>query len=365
MSDEKKPSRSKEATQPSEGRAVVPVVAKVLAEIPGIPLVGPLVGSLFDLLKQRTERLRASIQREQEERLAKFYGDMIDGESPALDEQVAQAMLDDKDFHAIVRACLADIEAEKTEAYASMARSFATHAVEKQRRRHFILALRDLSAEELEILRNACIAKSHSLIPAQGSSMNEGHFLSGGAPGTPRSIAIANLAARGFVHDEKLSEAGSAFAQACWRPEQLTPGAIGYRVWSGHNIAIVSYELGSSAAVALATSLQNDLRVAGAKSNIIAITRSNGQQARLISTMAILLVGTKTEHLDANLPYLVEFSKRVPTLLFCEADQGLSHEELAVFGRVQRGGRSDEEVIADIRSRVVERSAAMAGRGRV
>jgi len=105
--------------------------------------------------------------------------------------------------------------------------------------------------------------------------------------------------------------------------------------------------------------------VAGAKSNIIAITRSNGQQARLISTMAILLVGPKTEHLDANLPYLVEFSKRVPTLLFCEADQGLSHEELAVFGRVQRGGRSDEEVIADIRSRVVERSAAMAGRGRV
>ena len=195
--------------------------------------------------------------------------------------------------------------------------------------------------------------------------MSEGYFLKGGAPGTPRSIAIANLAARGFVHDEKLSVAGGAFAQACWRPEQLTPGAIGYLVWSGHNIAIVSYELGSSAAVALATSLQNDLRAAGAKSNIIAITRSNGQQASLISTMAILLVGAKTEHLDANLPYLVEFSKRVPTLLFCEADRGPSYEDLAVFGRVQRGGRSDEEVIAEIRSRVVERSAAMAGRGRV
>ena len=166
MSDEKKPSRSKEAAQPSEGRAVVPVVAKVLAEIPGIPLVGPLVGSLFDLLKERTERLRASIQREQEERLAKFYGDMIDGESPALDEQVAQAMLNDKDFHAIVRACLADIEAEKTEAYASMARSFATHAVEKQWRRHFILALRDLSRPRAEGISDQRTEGENTLSPS-------------------------------------------------------------------------------------------------------------------------------------------------------------------------------------------------------
>ena len=363
MNDETKPNRSKGATLPSEGRAIVPIVAKVLAEVPGIPFVGPLVGSLFDLLNERTERLRTSIQREQEERLAKFYRGMLDGGSPALDEQVAQAMLDDDDFHAIVRACLADIEAEKTEAYATMARKIATHAVEKQWRRHFILALRDLSAEELEILRNAYIAKSHSLIPAQGSSMDEGHFLNGGAQGTPRSIALANLAARGFVHEEKLTPAGGAFAKACWRSEQLTPGAIGYRVWSGHNIAIVSYELGVPAAVAFATSLQDELRVAGAKSNIIAITRENGQQARLISTMAILLVGAKTKHFEANLPCLVEFAKKVPVLLVDASGQSQAYEGLAVFGQVLRDGRSDKEVIAEIRGRVVEQSAAMAGRG--
>ena len=274
-------------------------------------------------------------------------------------------MLDDKDFHAIVRACLADIEAEKTEAYATMARKIATNAVEKQWRRHFILALRDLSAEELEILRNACIAKSHSLIPSQGPSMNDGHFLKGGAPGLPRSIAIANLTAKGFVHDEKLSAAGGAFAQACWRPEQLTPGAIGYREWSGHNIAIISYEIGSPAVVALATSLQDELRVAGAMSSIIAITRTNGQQARLISTMAILLVGTDTEHLEANLPHLVEFAKRVPVLVVRDSDQSPSYEGLSVFGRVLRQGRSDKDVIEEIRGHVVKQSASMAGRGRV
>lgn len=360
MREDKKPSRAKEAPLPSEGRAAVPIVAKVLAEVPGMPLLGPLVGSLFDLLKERTDRMRASIQREQEERLAKFYSDMFDAESPALDEQVAQALLDDADFHAIVRACLADIENEKTEAYATMARNIATHAVEKQWRRHFIFALRDLSAEELEILRNAYIAKHHSLIPAQGFSMDESHFLKGSTPGTPRSVALANLAAKGFVHEEKLSPAGGAFAKACWRSEKLTPGAIGYRVWSGHNIAIVSYELGVPAAVAFASSLQGELRVAGAMSTIIAITRDNSQQAGLMPTMAVLLVGARTKHLEVNLPHLVEFAKKVPVLLVDASGQSDLHEALSVFGRVLRDGRSDQEVVAEICGRVIEKSVAMA-----
>ena len=52
----------------------------------------------------------------------------------------------------------------------------------------FNTVLRSLPNEELEILRNACIAKSHSLIPSQGPTMNDGHFLKGGAPGLPMSF---------------------------------------------------------------------------------------------------------------------------------------------------------------------------------
>lgn len=57
-----------------------------------------------------------------------------------------------------------------------------------------------------------------------------------------------------------------------------------------------------------ATSLQAELRLAGAKSNIMAITREIGQQARLMSTIAILLVGPQAKHFEARLPYPVEFA---------------------------------------------------------
>lgn len=258
-------------------------------------------------------------------------------------------MVDDKDFHTLLRACVADSEAEKVGAYAQMARGIASGAVPKEWRRHFILSLRDLAADDLERLRGALIAKENRLIPAQGPSMGQDHFLKPDAPATARAISIGALATRGFALEGKLSKAGATFARACLRPDQLTPSSIGYRTWSGQNFAILNYQMGKSREVdALADKLQDALRAQGVNSTVIAVVRTNEQQARLMFTMRILLLGDRTEGLESNLPQLASFAAKVPTMLVDAGGQAGELPELPLFGRVTGAGRSSGEVIEAI-----------------
>jgi hypothetical protein len=107
-----KPKRAGRGQSESERQAVLPIVAKTLAEGSGVPFVGALVGGLVDLMKEHVGRTREAIQIQNEERLAAFYSEMLEG-GAAMDAQVASVMVDDKDFHALLRACIAEIEAEK------------------------------------------------------------------------------------------------------------------------------------------------------------------------------------------------------------------------------------------------------------
>lgn len=102
-----KPNRTPGPARDSEARVITPIVGKVVAELPGIPLVGPLAGALLDLFKERKDRARESIKREADARLTTFFNEMLHADA-TVDEQVAQAMLDDADFHALLRACVAD-----------------------------------------------------------------------------------------------------------------------------------------------------------------------------------------------------------------------------------------------------------------
>ena len=282
----KKPDRTQgKKPPPSSARTVAGIALKGAVElIPG--------GSILtDLVKARREELRAAMQAEGEKRLDAFYSAMLNTDA-TMEEAVARAMLDDADFHALLRACVAEIEAEKVVAYAALARAIATGAVETEWRRHFVLALRDLSADELTCMRQALVAREHKLIPAQGPSMGQDRFLSPGRPGTHQAIMVGNLVARGFVHESKLSDLGAKFANACWRAEDLTPHSIGFREWSGHNVAIVSYEIGDRRQDELARNLEDALRAICVKSFTAAVMRDNHQQARMNATLAVLLVGS-------------------------------------------------------------------------
>jgi hypothetical protein len=358
-SKSKIPSRVPRNASDSQVGAVAPIVAKVAGESSGFPFVGPLVGALADLIEEHISRTSEAMRREQEQRLADFYADVLDAEAK-MDEQVASAMIDDKDFHALLRACVADIEAEKVRAYANLARGIASGAVAQQWRRHFILSLRDLSADEIECLRRALVAHRNQLIPPHGPpSMGPGNFLRDGEPGTPQAIWMSNLAGRGLIHDKKLSPAGEAFTQACYQSKDLTPASIGFRVWSGHNIAIVNYEIGEGALYSLCENLQHALRAIGVKSTVMAVVRDNEQQARLLFTMGIVVAREGTKWLSENLPALSTFAAKVPTMLVSFGDLPEA-ADVPLFERLDASTMERPAILDEIRRAVLDQSRQMA-----
>ncbi len=352
-----KPKRTPRPARESEVRAIAPLVGKVVAELPGIPFVGPLSGALLDLFKERKDRARESIQREADARLTKFFDEMLHA-GATMDEQVAQAMLDDADFHALLRACVADIEAEKVGAYATLARRIASGKVAQRWRRHFILSLRDFSNAELELLRSAYVAKRFDLAGGHGmDSLRETDILKDGAPGSYHAILMNNLTTRGFVHEARLSEIGDLFASACWREIQLTPAAIGRDTWTGHRVPIISYELGTPVSDNLSLAIQSAFIADRVKTSIIAVLNdSTAQNIRIFSTMAVLLVGRESNNLLACLPHLIKVASKCPILMVEMVPNPVGLPGLMPFDRVICGDRGQAEVVNEIRQKMAMKS---------
>lgn len=279
---------------------------------------------LYDLLKTQKESIRESVRKRDEERLDAFFSDLLDGESP-MEPSVADALIDDRDFHALLRACIADIEAEKMDAYAALARSITCGKIDGDWKRHFILSLKDMSSKELDYLRSAYVARHFNLVPQNplaGSMVQETNFLKVGQPGSHKNIALSNLIAKGFVHEERLSPTGIDFTKACTKENNLTPGALGYKCWSGQNVAIISYELGDNLMSNRAIEIEGFLRKYLIKTSIIAITRNNQQQARMSSTHGLLMLGQQTSNLQEHLKSLAEYASKVPLVVVQMTDQG-------------------------------------------
>jgi hypothetical protein len=309
MSD--KPNRTPGKGLSDSATLAITTTAKVGLGLLG---AGPIGDAAVDYAKERVNKAREAMLRESAQRVDEFFASVFAGEA-MFEEDVARAFLDDADFHALLRACVADIEAEKTSAYSCMARAIATHKVDPTWRRHFILSLRDVGVEELECLRHAAIAQKNDLIPPQGSRMDGEEFLKAGLPGSRQALLITNLESRGFVHDGKLSATGIAFTNACWRAEHLTAGSIGYRTWRQGQVLIATYQLGTSEVQALSIAIQERLRVVGFRSNIAAVTRTNVQQLRFGHTVLVILRGPKSKQQDENHAYLKQLAEKIPTLV--------------------------------------------------
>lgn len=245
--------------------------------------------------------------------MLEFYQGLLNEDS-TMDEPMANAMMGSQDFIALLRACLADIESEKTLAYSSLAISIATGKVGKQWRRHFILTLQSLSLNELNILKSALISKMYPLIPSSGSMLTEGNFIQKGSAGSFERIAHGNLTSKGLIDEDKLSSTGDEFTKSCFKINELTPNNIGYNAWSGKNVAIICYQIGDGAMNRWYSKIEERLRENFIKSSTIAVTERN-KQGRLFYTQCILLIGDSVELLNAHSTALARFSKNIPMVV--------------------------------------------------
>lgn len=340
------PPRNKKDPKPSDIRKVGSTVLRRGLE--ALPAFGPI---LLDLIDAHTERLRESVKRDEKERLRKFYEDLLAGDTP-LDSDVADKMLDSRDYHALLRACLADVEAEKVHAYAQLAKAVATGRVAAEWVRHYILSLRDISAKELDRLQRAYVAKHYPLIPTRGPIVEESVFLKSGAPGSMDSIVMGNLESRGFIHEGRLSEAGIGFIKACMSDRDLSPAAIGYNVWSEQVIAILNYEIGDKQMDHLAVGLAKELRALRMRSSIFAVNRTNVDKTRMHHTHAVLLTGSPCKHLLDNVEHLARFAQEIP-LIAVSVRGPIPLPAIRPTRHVIAANRSERDVVNDVREAIM------------
>lgn len=196
------------------------------------------LSSPLELLSKGPKALAAWMEKRTQERYEEFARSALEG---GVFPENAEAMTSE-DFLAMVRALELDIEAEKATIYGRLACSIATGKVNGHLKRHFIKSLSDLSFGQVDLLRMAWIAKRFDVYPGTGGGRREAkEFL-----GTDSKTSINRLTFErmGMLDEKDLSVTGNQFVEACFRPDELEPSSVGFRLWAKGIVHTVCNEIG-------------------------------------------------------------------------------------------------------------------------
>ncbi|WP_250633508.1 hypothetical protein [Pinirhizobacter soli] len=204
------------------------------------------------------------------------------------------------DFVAMLRACLSDVEDEKATLYGRLAKSIATNLVPPQLKYPMMTALGGITLAQAEKLRRAYIARNHTLIPKQGSGRKDpSDFLP--PEGLVNSWDIDKLAGLSLIKERKPTELGQRLVTASFAPEQLTPDAIGERVWrSEGTLPMISYEMSDAGVVALSNAVNLEARNVGLKVGPLAAPQDTRHaQMLLLGALPcfVVIVTPSSDHL--------------------------------------------------------------------
>jgi hypothetical protein len=318
-------------------------LAKAGAELAGAPGVGTFLDIAVGLVQGFMAKTEETMRTQREERLHAFYEKLLRSDA-AMDEQVAKAMIDDRDFHALLRACVMEIEEEKVGVYATLARGIAAGNVHVSWRRHFVLALKDLSIGELQCLRMAYVANSHNVVGQGNSSRKQTELLGKGPAGSLQSIQMNNLSMRGFVDAGELTELGNRFTKACWAEEKLTAKSLDWSEWSFDRFLILCYDLDDIALADRAMSLEAELHRRRCRANVRAVLGSDGKDAPLRYNRAILLVLKEPQRILQQAPALVDITSRIPTVAVTSDHTFMSALPFTLAGTVEAAEKASETV---------------------
>lgn len=231
-------------SQPGTLLKVVDIAAKAGVSI--MSAGSPVADAVYEISKTGLGKIREYIHLRDDRRILEFHERLLFNEG-VIDENTLKGQLEEANFHALMQACLSDIEDEKTVPYALLTRSIACGTVQQELRRHFILALKDLAWDHLDFLRKAYVLSKNSIIPPQGPGALEAQtILTGYAPGSVDHLAVVNLTSKGFVAGLELSQLGINFVESCSAEDDLAPGAYGLQVWSGYKCDIIFLDQSSS-----------------------------------------------------------------------------------------------------------------------
>lgn len=158
----------------------------------------------------------------------------------AEDYLVANKLATDIEFADLLQACLNDSDSNKAEAYAKLTVTLKFDTLDKEYRRHFVLALKQLAHEDLELLRLAYIATEYQLIPEQGHGvLSQSEIFNTHKLGVIRALSVETLRQLGLIKSEGITDLGKLFVKSIYSRE-LCDHHEDFKIWQDPPVVILT-----------------------------------------------------------------------------------------------------------------------------
>ena len=145
------------------------------------------------------------------------------------------------EFGDLLQACMNDSDSSKSTLYAQLTIALRFGDLDKEKRRHFVLSLKQLSFEDLELLRESFIVSSHEIIPKAGNAiLSQSDVFNPKNLSSIRALSISTLTQLGAVSRQGITELGKEFIRSIYQRESLTPDSMRLKVWQKPYIAILT-----------------------------------------------------------------------------------------------------------------------------
>lgn len=208
--------------------------------IKGMALYGVLESFIPGL-----EGLHGLLETQHQEKLDRFCKALLneaDGEAdsnPVLEKAVAI------DFFDLFRAFLQDSDEEKAEHYARLTAVIGGRHFDPDRRKHFVSALKSLTAKDLSLLRQCYLVKHFDLIAPAPLTSNgiliAAEITSRIVQGDLVSVSLSRLRSFDLFNEEGVTRLGIEFIQATHHRDTLVPDMLkGERVWQDGYVMLIT-----------------------------------------------------------------------------------------------------------------------------
>lgn len=289
-------------------------------------------GIVSEPLSYTLDRLKEFVDRRNADRYEEFHRKLL--EQSDNEPAIPEAEIEVADYHALLNACLNDIEDEKTVAFATLTRSIALGRVPKDYRRHFILSLRDLSFDQMDYMRKLYVITKNRIPTSTGAGqLTVKTELSNLRVGSVTYLHFSALNSRGFIESEKLTDLGISFIESSTPHEYLEPGAYGYQVWSDYRCLIISTIYGDPIENSLIDVIGRALRFNLIESGGAVLRGGINERLSgglLLANCGVLITDNDKELSEREVEHIDKISKKIPLVQMVKGD-GLI---IAPFGEV-------------------------------
>lgn len=200
----------------------------------------PLASEIYNISKTVASCIRDYTIDHYEAKIQEFHRALLLRDDITVDEGVLQSTIDKSDYHAILQACLSDIEDEKTGIYANVMKGIACGTISKDLRRYVIITLKEISWSQLDLLAKIHVLSTKRIKPPLHAGKLEASTVIAKSDNyTTAGIDSSYLKQKKFISDSAVTSLGSIFIEACYPKDLLESSAFGYEEWSGFRYTFI------------------------------------------------------------------------------------------------------------------------------